>query len=108
MTLHAPCTHVPSEPTAMGGEPPEEARGKGICSNVGQTDVVEPLVKAGCSCRLVNADLYSGEKEEKWRATKHALQLIQGKDQFGQGQRPCVRGGSVCGRCGVVWEDVGV
>lgn len=49
----------------MGGEPPEEARGKGICSNVGQTDVVEPLVKAGCSCRLVNADLYSGERRRR-------------------------------------------
>lgn len=82
--LHAPCTHVPSEPTAMGGEPPEEAGGKGICSNVGQTDVVESLVKAGCSCRLVNANLYSREKEEKGRATKQAQQLIQGKDQFGQ------------------------
>ena len=30
------------------------------------------------------------------------------KDPFRQGQRPCVRGGSVCVRCGAVWEDVGV
>ena len=83
MTLHAPCTHVPSEPTAMGGEPPEEARGKGICSNVGQTDVVEPLVKAGCSCRLVNADLYRVGKDTQ--ACLSALDLQEGLSPGGRG-----------------------
>lgn len=108
--LHAPCTHVPSEPTAMGGEPPEEAGGKGICSNVGQTDVVESLVKAGCSSRLVNADLYSGGERGEGENNRACIATDAGplKDPFRQGQRPCVRGGSVCGRCGVVWEDVAV
>ena len=53
------------QPTAVGGESPEEARGKGVCSNVGQTDIVEAPVKAGCSCRLVNADLYSRKRRER-------------------------------------------
>ena len=58
MLLHA------CQPTAMGGESPEETGGKGVCSNVGQTDIVEAPVKTGCSCRLVNADLYSRKRRE--------------------------------------------
>ena len=56
------------EPTAVGGESPEEAGGKAVCSNVGQADIVETSVEAGCSCWLVNAYLYSrkgGEEREE-------------------------------------------
>ena len=77
------------EPTAVGGESPEEAGGKAVCSNVGQADIVETSVEAGCSCWLVNANLYSrkGQGGER-RAIKASTAASKGIDSYAKWTQP--------------------
>ena len=57
----------------MGGESPEEAGRKAVCSNVGQTDIIETPVKTGCSGWLINADLQSRKKRGKGGREEHNM-----------------------------------